>query len=391
MTRINTTSHLSLSWRLPLLLIRCVVKLLALCLSRSDISLLHWRQKLALAFLQALEASLTTTQRTAFTRKLPTGAGIQRYCRKNNLSHEAVAVDLSTHTNKIDVPAPVLHFVKDASAHPDGPTIFYFHGGGYHNPIRAEGHVPFALLCAKASRASRVVFLEYSLTPEQPYPCQLIQAVAGLRYLLEDEDERIDAGNIILAGDSAGGHLIASLLAHIVHPSPYAAPIDLRGGQFRAVVPISPWLVMARDERDRARLPHAPNDWISRGTVARFTRMFRPALDEVWSDPLEAEAAGEVWKRLFPRNGGRAVCRRAILAVGTSELLFGSFVKFATDYLGFESICIDGQASVELLKEKDFVLAIAPGETHVQPSVDCALKYHDGRMTKAILAFLEAV
>ncbi|CEL05105.1 hypothetical protein ASPCAL06225 [Aspergillus calidoustus] len=385
---LNLADKLSLSWRLPLLLIRCAVKLSALCLSRGDISLIQWRQKLALAFLQALEASLTRKQRTAYIRKLSTGEGIQRYCRKHDLSHRVVVGNFPTQIDDHGAPITILHFVKDASARAGGPTILYFHGGGYHSPIRAAGHAPFALLCAKACKASQVVFLEYSLTPEQPYPCQLIQAVEGLRLLLEDES--IQAENIILAGDSAGGHLVASLLTHIVNPSPYAAPIDLCGGQFRAVALVSPWLVMPTDGHDTARFPQAPNDWLSRETLALFTEMFKPTLGEVWSNPCEAAGASDVWKKLFPGNGGRAVSRRVILAVGTSELLFDSCVKFGRDFVAFESICIDGQASVELLKEKDFVLAIAPGETHVQPGVDCALKYHDGRMLKAILAFLEA-
>ncbi|KAL3487278.1 lipase/thioesterase [Aspergillus germanicus] len=383
---LNLTDKLSLSWRLPLLLIRFATRLSALCLSRGedDISDIHWRQKLALAFLQALEASLTRKQRTAYIRRLSTGAGIERYCRKHALSHRAVLGNFPAQVNDHGLPPLVLHFVKDASAQPDGPTILYFHGGGYYNPIRAEGHVPFALLCAKASKASQVVFLEYSLTPEKPYPCQLVQAVEGLRHLLEGE--RIRAENIILAGDSAGGHLIASLLAHIAEPMPYAAPIDLRGNQFRAVVFVSPWLVMPTD----GALLEAPNDWLSRETLTRFMEMFKPALNEVWSNPYGAEDSVDVWKKLFPGRREKAVSRKAILAVGTSELLFDSCVKFGWDFVGFESICIDGQESIDWLKEKDFVLAIAPGETHVQPGVDCALKYYEGRMLKSILSFLEA-
>ncbi|KAL3443660.1 lipase/thioesterase [Aspergillus insuetus] len=387
---LNLRDKLSLSWRLPLLLIRFATRLSALCLSRDedDISHIHWRQKLALAFLQALEASLTRKQRAAYIRKLSTGAGIEEYCRKYALSHKAVLGDFPAQINDHGLPALVLHFVKDdASAQPDGPTILYFHGGGYYNPIRAEGHVPFALLCAKASKASQILFLEYSLTPEKPYPCQLVQAVEGLRHLLEGE--RIRAENIILAGDSAGGHLIASLLAHIANPSPYAAPINLRGNQFRAVVFVSPWLVMPTDGQDGA-LAEAPNDSLSCETLTRFTEMFKPALNEVWSNPYGAEDAVDVWKKLFPGRREDAVSRKAILAVGTSELLFESCVKFGRDFVVFDSICIDGQASLDLVKEKDFVLAIAPGETHVQPGVDCALKYYDGRMLRSILAFLEA-
>jgi hypothetical protein len=58
--------------------------------------------------------------------------------------------------------------------------------------------------------------------------------------------------------------------------------------------------------------------------------------------------------------------------------------------MGFESIFVDDQPSLDRVKETDFVLAIAPGEAHVQPAMDCALKYYDGKMMKAIWTFLEA-
>ena len=143
------------------------------------------------------------------------------------MDHREVRLDAASFDNGHDFPTPVLHFVTAASAQPDGPTIFYSHGGGYHNPIQAEGHVPFVALCAEACKAKQVVFLEYSLSPEQQYPCQLVQAVAGLRFLLNEE--HIPANYIILGGDSAGGHLTASLLTHVIFPSPYAPPIDLCG------------------------------------------------------------------------------------------------------------------------------------------------------------------
>lgn len=285
-----------------------------------------------------------------------------------------------------DIPPPVLHFVTAPTPQSDGPTIFYSHGGGYHNPIRAGGHIPFVMRCASACKAKQVVFLEYSLSPEHQYPCQLIQAVAGLRFLIDEEC--IQAKDIILGGDSAGGHLTASLLTHISCPSPYTAPIDLGESQFNAVFFVSPWVTLPTGARTGV-FPHGEHDYLTPKQVVEFTKMFNPALNEVWGHPCESEDAGAVWKRLFPGGNQHAICRKAIVAVGTSEILLNSCVDFGRTFVGCEGIRVDSEADLDLIKEQDFVLAIAPGETHVQPALDSALKYYDGCMMKAILAFLE--
>lgn len=347
-------------------------------------STLNWRQKLAVASLQAYRTTLTRKQQSQ-SRKTLTGPSIKQYCRKHSLNHSSVPLEHAALNSKLDVPIPVLHFVTPAQARPDGPTIYYAHGGGYHNPIKAGAHIPFVLHCASSCHARRVVFLEYSLSPEQQYPCQLAQAVAGLRFLLEQEG--ISAENIILGGDSAGGHLIASLLTHIIHPSPYAAPIDLRGGQFKAVVLVSPWSTMS--EKEIQALPWAPGDYLTRDDGLRFWKMFSPAFNEVWSHQCDKQDAVVVWKKLFPGGRERAICRRAILTAGTAEVLFESCVSFGRVFMGCDDVFVDGKSGLDAVGKTDFVLAIAPGEAHVQSALDCAIGYHDGNMTRAISAFLE--
>jgi acetyl esterase/lipase len=49
------------------------------------------------------------------------------------------------------------------------------------------------------------------LAPEAKFPTQVQQAVAGYKYLL---DQNIDARKIAVLGDSAGGHLALCLIAH---------------------------------------------------------------------------------------------------------------------------------------------------------------------------------
>lgn len=339
---LSISDKLSFAWRIPLLskcyhrvpicVLHCVLRcriLISLCmvvrftaafasscLSYHANSMLKWRQKLVIAYLQAFKATFTRKQCDQ-SRKLLTGPRIQEYCRKHSLKHRAVSLDDVAISSKHEAPTPILHFVTAPLAQPGGPTILYSHGGGYHHPIREEGHMPFALHCAAACQAQQVVFLEYSLSPEQQYPCQLVQAVASLRFLLEQEG--IPAENIILGGDSAGGHLTASLLTHIIQPSPYACPLDLRGGQFKALVLVSPWMAMS-EEQIRS-LPQAPGDYLTRDDLFQFWEMFNPGFNEEWSNQCEIQDAVTVWRKLFPVGRERAICRRAILAVGTSEVL----------------------------------------------------------------------
>ncbi|PKY04086.1 lipase/thioesterase [Aspergillus campestris IBT 28561] len=386
MELLRISDIVSLAWRVPLLVIHLTARFTSLCLSRGEASTLNWRQKLALAYLHAFEARLTSNQQAFHLRKPLTGPRIQSYCRKHRLEHKAISLDNATLGDKHSIPAPVLHFVAVPNSQPNGPTIFYFHGGGYHNPIRAEAHIPFLLRCAAASRAKQIIFLEYALSPEHQFPSQLIQAVASLRFLLEEEG--IEAKDLIIGGDSAGGNLTTSLLAHIIHPSPHAPPLDLHGGQFKAVLLVSPWVAMSAMEEGDVRA-EARHDHLTLDRATHFADLYEPVLDDVWCNPFEAEGSRAVWKRLFPGGGERAVSRRAILAVGTGEVIFDSCVGFGRDFLGGETVRVDGQADLDRIKECDFVLAIAPGDTHVQPAIDVVVRYHDGRMMKAILAFLE--
>ena len=55
--------------------------------------------------------------------------------------------------------------------------------------------------------------LDYQLAPEYPYPTQLNEAEAAYRYLLGEMN--INPERIVVAGDSAGGHLALSFLVHL--------------------------------------------------------------------------------------------------------------------------------------------------------------------------------
>ena len=79
--------------------------------------------------------------------------------------------------------------------------VYYLHGGGYvfHQTIN---HMKF---CTKMSRESgiRVMIIDYSVAPDNPYPAALDESINVYKYLCEEYEDT----KIILMGDSAGGGL----------------------------------------------------------------------------------------------------------------------------------------------------------------------------------------
>src|SRR5690242_2638150 len=88
-------------------------------------------------------------------------------------------------------------------------TILYFHGGVYVIGSAAAS-VPLVSDLARRARA-RAVTVDYRLAPEHPYPAAVDDARAAYEGLLA---QGVDASQIALAGESAGGGLaMATLLA----------------------------------------------------------------------------------------------------------------------------------------------------------------------------------
>jgi monoterpene epsilon-lactone hydrolase len=89
-----------------------------------------------------------------------------------------------------------------------GRVLLFLHGGGYElGSVRSDGE-----LAARLGRASgmRVLFPEYRLAPEHPFPAAIDDVLAAWHWLRDDED--LSAPSLAVAGDSAGGGLAAALL-----------------------------------------------------------------------------------------------------------------------------------------------------------------------------------
>src|SRR3954447_17583040 len=87
-------------------------------------------------------------------------------------------------------------------------VLLFLHGGGFElGSLRSDGE-----LAARLGRASRmrVLFPEYRLAPEHPFPAAIDDVRAVWRWLRTDQ--QLSATSMAVAGDSAGGGLAVALL-----------------------------------------------------------------------------------------------------------------------------------------------------------------------------------
>lgn len=94
------------------------------------------------------------------------------------------------------------------------PVVMYFHGGGW-TLGNFESHERVARELAVGTEAA-VVFVEYTLSPEAPYPVANEQAYAATKWIAEHGRElHLDAQRIAVAGESAGGNMatVVSMVA----------------------------------------------------------------------------------------------------------------------------------------------------------------------------------
>ena len=104
--------------------------------------------------------------------------------------------------------------------------ILYFHGGGYAVGTAAL-YRDFLWRVAEAARA-QVLYFDYRLAPEHPFPAALDDAVNAYRWVAS----RYDCRHVAFFGDSAGGGLV------------FAAMLKLRDEGLAlpgAAVALSPW------------------------------------------------------------------------------------------------------------------------------------------------------
>lgn len=91
----------------------------------------------------------------------------------------------------------------------DAPIVLYFHGGGFRI-ASALAYRSYGSHLASVLGA-RVLLVDYRLAPEHKFPKAVDDCFAVWESLLA---EGVDTGRIVIAGDSAGGGLAASVTMH---------------------------------------------------------------------------------------------------------------------------------------------------------------------------------
>mgnify|MGYP001172642550 FL=1 len=128
--------------------------------------------------------------------------------------------------------------VKQNDRKPSDPVIIFSHGGGYYiqtMPSQIQSLLSiYQLLDEDVQKRTSILFLDYKLVSDgYPFPTQLHQLDETYNKLLDEGNE-----NIILMGDSAGGHLSVAytvflklLEKSVIYPS--------------KLVLISPWVKLS--------------------------------------------------------------------------------------------------------------------------------------------------
>jgi acetyl esterase/lipase len=159
-------------------------------------------------------------------------------------------------------------------------VVFYCHGGGFVGNS-ASSHRKMAAHLAKAIGARSFV-LEYRRAPEHPYPAQLEDALAAFEWL---RGQGFEAGNMVTAGDSAGGNLAVTLVLALRD----------RGHQLpAAIIGFSPWVDM--EHVGKTLDSNAATDaFVNRGVAESMASMFlgeSGSPTDPLANPLHADLTG---------------------------------------------------------------------------------------------------
>ena len=180
--------------------------------------------------------------------------------------------------------------------------VYYLHGGAYVLGSRST-HRKLAGHIAKAAGVVAVV-PEYRLAPEHPFPAGIEDAVVVYKALLESG---IAPGDIVIAGDSAGGGLTVATLLSLRHegvPMPAAAVL------------LSPFLdVTGSGESMKTRVGKDP--WFDPNDIHVVARYYCPDENE-WTNPLVSPVFANV-----------AGLPPMLIQVGDDEILLSDSTRFA--------------------------------------------------------------
>jgi acetyl esterase/lipase len=168
--------------------------------------------------------------------------------------------------------------------------------------------------------------LAYTLAPDAEFPTQLSEAVSLFKHL--DKTLTRSPSSLILAGDSAGGNLVLSLLSHILHPHPSVPALELNA-PFKAVLLISPWVSFSTEHPSYTT--NAETDIFDHTPLTMWAKAFLGnsqrqgiTMGDSYSEPLLAETSW--W------SGSSKVANEVLFWTGGGELFVDGIRAFAEKF-----------------------------------------------------------
>lgn len=282
---------------------------------------------------------------------------VQSYCKPRGLEPKTLRLDTQ------DGQA-VAHWIGSPDAE---AVIVYCHGGGYVNPAN-EGTFRYLPRLVKdlnmdeSETSISVLLLAYTLAPEAVYPTQLREAAVVIAHLVRDTGR--SPSKIFVAGDSAGGNLVLSLLSHILHPHPDVLALKLECPLGGALL-ISPWVGFRTDYPSFSS--NATLDLLAPLPLRKWSAMFlnKANASDPESDP--GPISGDAWAEacLNPSSWWDGMHK----VVSDIFVWWGSYEVFVDPIRELESNFKAGWTSGGGALDRVMFLE-TPKEVHTAPIVD---------------------
>ena len=216
------------------------------------------------------------------------------------------------HVTRVEIANVRGEWIEPANRLPG--AILYIHGGGYV-ACSARTHRPVTSALARLTRR-RVLSIDYRLAPEHRFPAAFDDTVSAYRWILREAGS--EAGQLVIAGDSAGGGLA---LATTVAMRDAGMPLPA------SVVLFSPWTDMEglidaphpNAERCAMFMPSNIDEFAAAylGTASREDPRASPLRSDFHGLPPVLLQVGE---RELLLDDSRRVHERIVAAGGESEL-----------------------------------------------------------------------
>ncbi|KAH6654580.1 Alpha/Beta hydrolase protein [Truncatella angustata] len=193
---------------------------------------------------------------------------------------------------------------KDPTKKPD-VCIYYAHGGGFSmgsSYFYLEFLLAWLTLLGDSGFSNPAVFaLEYTLVPDDTFPKQMHEAIAGYDHVVSMVG---DASKICVSGDSAGATVLLSLLLHIADRGCDREKMD-ESSAWKLPKPgmaafISPWVTLVSNRRK-----NTASDYLDAGSLHQYAREYVGKQSRA-DDPLISPGNCRDlswWKRACPAGG----------------------------------------------------------------------------------------